>query len=109
MDASSNLASTFFAHVGSPGRVAYSTTKGAVARFYTKFSARCCSKEVIRANSISPGGVATDRLIELFGSQQAADEYLLPLIPVGRTGTPADIADAVWFPLFVAIKLYDGC
>jgi len=90
-----NLASTF-AHVGSPGRVAYSTTKGAVLAF-TRSLALDVAAKGIRANSISPGGVATDRLIELFGSQQAADEYLLPLHPIGRTGTPADIADAVWF------------
>ena len=90
-----NLASTF-AHVGSPGRVAYSTTKGAVLAF-TRSLALDVAPRGIRVNSVSPGGIATDRLIELFGSQQAADDYLLPLHPIGRTGRPADIADAVWF------------
>lgn len=90
-----NLASTF-AHVGSPGRVAYSTTKGAVLAF-TRSLALDVAPKGIRVNSISPGGIATDRLIELFGSHQAAEDYLLPLHPIGRTGRPADIADAVWF------------
>lgn len=90
-----NLASTF-AHVGSPGRVAYSTTKGAVLAF-TRSLALDLAPKGIRVNSVSPGGIATDRLIELFGSEQAADDYLLPLHPIGRTGRPADIADAVWF------------
>lgn len=90
-----NLASTF-AHVGSPGRVAYSTTKGAVLAF-TRSLALDLAPRGIRVNSVSPGGIATDRLIELFGSQQAADDYLLPLHPIGRTGRPTDVADAVWF------------
>lgn len=90
-----NLASTF-GHVGSPGRVAYSTTKGAVLAF-TRSLALDLAARGIRVNSVSPGGIATDRLIELFGSQQAADDYLLPLHPIGRTGRPADVADAVWF------------
>lgn len=90
-----NLASTF-AHVGSPGRVAYSTTKGAILAF-TRSLALDVAPLGIRVNSVSPGGIATDRLIELFGSEAAAEEYLLPLHPIGRTGTPADIADAVWF------------
>lgn len=90
-----NLASTF-AHVGSPGRVAYSTTKGAILAF-TRSLALDVAPLGIRVNSVSPGGIATDRLIELFGSEAAAEDYLLPLHPIGRTGRPADIADAVWF------------
>jgi NAD(P)-dependent dehydrogenase (short-subunit alcohol dehydrogenase family) len=90
-----NLASTF-GHVGSPGRVAYSTTKGAMLAF-TRSLALDAAPLGIRVNSVSPGGIATDRLVELFGSEAAAEEYLLPLHPIGRTGRPADIAEAVWF------------
>lgn len=90
-----NLASTF-AHVGSPGRVAYSTTKGAVLAF-TRSLALDVAAQGIRVNSVSPGGIATDRLIELFGSEQAAEEYLVPLHPIGHTGKPVDIAHAVLF------------
>ena len=90
-----NLASTF-AHVGSPGRVAYSTTKGAILAF-TRSLALDTAAQGIRVNSISPGGVATDRLVELFGSAEAAERHLAPLHPIGRTGKPGDIADAVWF------------
>lgn len=90
-----NLASTF-AHVGSPGRVAYSTTKGAMLAF-TRSLALDLAEAGIRVNSVSPGGIATDRLIELFGSEQAAEDYLAPLHPIGHTGKPSDIADAIWF------------
>ncbi|MEK6399553.1 MULTISPECIES: SDR family oxidoreductase [unclassified Mesorhizobium] len=90
-----NLSSTF-AHVGSPGRVAYSTTKGAMLAF-TRSLALDVAEQGIRVNSVSPGGIATDRLLELFGSEEAAQDYLLPLHPIGRMGKPADIADAIWF------------
>lgn len=90
-----NLASTF-AHVGSPGRVAYSTTKGAILAF-TRSLALDCAPLGIRVNSVSPGGIATDRLVELFGSEEKAEEYLAPLHPIGHTGTPEDVAAAVAF------------
>lgn len=90
-----NLASTF-GHVGSPGRVAYSTTKGAVLAF-TRSLALDVAARGIRVNSVSPGAVTTDRLAELFGSPEAAEAYLAPLHPIGRTGRPEDIANAVWF------------
>lgn len=90
-----NLASTF-AHVGAPGRVAYSTTKGAILAF-TRSLALELAPDGVRVNSISPGGVATDRLIEQFGSQQAAEDFLAPLHPIGHTAKPSDIANAVWF------------
>lgn len=90
-----NISSTF-AHVGSPGRVAYATTKGAILSF-TRGLALDLAAVGIRVNSISPGGVITDRLVEQFGSKAAAEAFLAPLHPIGHTGTPQDIADAVWF------------
>lgn len=90
-----NLASTF-AHVGSPGRVAYSTTKGAILAF-TRSLALDVADLGIRVNSVSPGGIATDRLIELFGSADSAEAYLAPLHPIGHTGRPEDVAEAIAF------------
>ena len=101
-----NLASTF-AHVGSPGRVAYSTTKGAMLAF-TRSLALDCAPLGIRVNSVSPGGIATDRLVELFGSQQAAEAHLVPLHPIGRMGTPADIASAIQFLASPAASFMTG-
>jgi NAD(P)-dependent dehydrogenase (short-subunit alcohol dehydrogenase family) len=76
--------------------VAYSTTKGAILAF-TRSLALDTADLGIRVNSISPGGIATDRLVALFGSQQEAEDHLAPLHPIGHTGHPTDIADAVWF------------
>lgn len=88
-----NLASTF-GHVGAPGRVAYSTTKGAVLSF-TRSLALDVAAQGVRVNSVSPGAVATDRLVEQFGSAEAAEDRLAPLHPIGRMGQPGDVADAV--------------
>jgi len=90
-----NLASTF-AHVGSPGRVAYCTTKAGILGF-TRALALDVAAQGIRVNSVSPGAVTTERLIQLFGSSGAADDAMAPLHPIGRIATPKEIADAVWF------------
>lgn len=90
-----NMASTF-AHVGAPNRVAYSTTKGAIVAF-SRSLALDLADQGIRVNSISPGAIATDRLIEQFGSERAAEDALVPLHPIGRLGQSAEIADAVWY------------
>lgn len=90
-----NLASTF-AHVGAQNRVAYSTTKGAILAF-SRSLALDLAGQGIRVNSVSPGGIATDRLVEQFGSDDAAAAALAPLHPIGHLGRPSDIADAVWF------------
>lgn len=90
-----NLASTF-AHVGAKGRVAYSTTKAGILGF-TRSLALDLAEAGIRVNSVSPGAVATERLVALFGSQQAADERLADLHPIGRAAAPSEIAEAVLF------------
>lgn len=90
-----NIASTF-AHVGSPGRAAYSATKGAILAF-SRSLALDLAPDGIRVNSVSPGGIATQRLVEIFGSQDAADGQLGPLHPLGRTGQPDEVAEAVRF------------
>ena len=90
-----NLASTF-AHVGAAQRVAYSTSKGAILAF-TRSLALDLAAQGIRVNSVSPGGIATARLVEQFGSEQAAHDALAPLHPIGHLGLPAEVADAVWF------------
>lgn len=101
-----NLASTF-AHVGARGRVAYSTTKAGILGF-TRSLALDLAEQGIRVNSVSPGAVATDRLVDLFGSQKAAHEALAGLHPVGRAAIPEEIADAVCFLASDASRFMTG-
>jgi NAD(P)-dependent dehydrogenase (short-subunit alcohol dehydrogenase family) len=90
-----NLASTF-AHVGSPTRVAYSTTKGAILAF-TRSLALDLAEAGIRVNSVSPGAIATERMILQFGTTEAASAHLAHLHPMGHLGLPQNIADAIGF------------
>lgn len=90
-----NLASTF-AHVGSPGRVAYAATKGAVLAF-TRGLALDLAPKGIRVVSVSPGAIATERLVAQFGSAEGATAHMAHLHPLGRLGQPEEIADAIYF------------
>ena len=90
-----NLASTF-AHVGSANRTAYATTKGAVLAF-TRSLALELAEAGIRVNSVSPGAIATERMVVQFGSEDAASRHMAPLHPLGRLGRPEEIAEALCF------------
>lgn len=90
-----NIASTF-AHVGAPARVAYSATKGAVLAF-TRSLALDLAPQGIRVASVSPGAIATDRMVTQFGSVEKAAATMGPLHPVGRLGQPDEVADAICF------------
>lgn len=90
-----NLASTF-AHVGSANRTAYATTKGAVLAF-TRSLALELAEAGIRVNSVSPGAIATERMVVQFGSEDAASRHMAPLHPIGRLGRPEEIAEALCF------------
>lgn len=50
----------------------------------------------VRVNSIQPGIVATDLMEPITGGGPLLDDYL-PLIPLGRVGTPEEIAEMVRF------------
>lgn len=90
-----NLASTF-AHVGRPGQAVYSATKGALLAL-TRTMAIDHAAQGIRVNSLSPGAIATERLVNRHGSLARANEVMGPLHPLGRIGTPEEIAEAALF------------
>jgi 3-oxoacyl-[acyl-carrier protein] reductase len=51
----------------------------------------------VTLNTVLPGWIATDRLFELQGSEQAAEELARREVPVGRLGTPEELAAAAVF------------
>lgn len=76
---------------GSPGEhVWYAASKGGIDSL-TKGLAREVGQEGIRVNAVSPGPVATDML------DPAKQERAAGLSPIGRIGTPEEIAAAVLF------------
>lgn len=50
----------------------------------------------VRVNSVQPGIVGTDLMAPITGGGRLLDDYL-PLIPLGRIGEPAEIAEMVRF------------
>jgi cyclopentanol dehydrogenase len=82
--------------VGAPGfTAAYTATKGAV-RLFTKSTAIQHAKEGIRCNSIHPGPIATDMIKDVL-EDKAQLEARMRRLPMGRVGTPEDVAYGVIF------------
>jgi NAD(P)-dependent dehydrogenase (short-subunit alcohol dehydrogenase family) len=82
--------------VGSAGRAAYCATKGALIQL-AKVIALDHAAENIRANTLSPGGVETQRTLNRYGSFEIARERLGAKHPVGRLGRPEEVAAAAVF------------
>ena len=82
--------------VGSPGQVAYSSTKGAVISM-TKSAAKELAPQGIRVNAVAPGIIETERFKELYESDGDKIDQRIGRIALGRLGTPQDVANAVSF------------
>ncbi len=81
--------------VGTPGRVAYCSTKGALITM-AKAMAADHAAQGIRVNTLSPGGVETERMLR-FGSMEKAREVLGSKHLMQRLGQPEEIAQAALF------------
>ncbi|MEL7225819.1 MAG: glucose 1-dehydrogenase [Cyanobacteria bacterium P01_D01_bin.36] len=87
------------AFVGQPLYSAYCATKGAILAFTRSLALECAPKG-IRANAICPGPVTTPLLQVEFDLAQdpiAEAEAAAKELPIGRLGTPEDIANVVTF------------
>ena len=82
--------------VGSPnGSPSYTATKGAV-RLLTKSTAIQYAKEGIRCNSVHPGPIATEMIRHTLTDPTRLEQRMQRL-PLGRVGTPEDIAYGVLY------------
>jgi NAD(P)-dependent dehydrogenase (short-subunit alcohol dehydrogenase family) len=83
---------------GGPGRAAYSAAKGAVIGMGASLAAELAADN-IRVNTICPGWVDTpfnDPAVAIIGGADAVERMVKATVPLGRQGTPAEIA-----PIFV--------
>ncbi|MFN8652257.1 MAG: SDR family oxidoreductase [Gemmatimonadales bacterium] len=80
--------------IGFPGLSLYAATKHAVIGL-TKAAALEVAAEGIRVNVVAPGGVETDMSERLLGGRPEARAAFISAHPVGRMGTPEEIAEAV--------------
>ena len=90
------LTASQMGRVAYDGQAAYCATKGALIQL-AKVMALDHAKEGIRVNALSPGGIATGRLAQRFGSMERAEAEWGPTHPVGRLGRPEEIAAAAVF------------
>ncbi len=82
-----------------PGVAAYNSTKGAITQL-TRSMALDYAKDGIRVNAICPGTIETpmvDGLLDGMPDRDAAEELFKSFHPMGRFGTPEEIAHAVLF------------
>ncbi|UVI30140.1 SDR family NAD(P)-dependent oxidoreductase [Paenibacillus spongiae] len=80
-------------HAGKSGVTAYASAKGGV-KLLTQSLGVDYAKEGIRVNAICPGYIDTPLIA---GRNEAINEHLISLHPIGRLGKPEEVAKAVLF------------
>ena len=79
--------------IGNAGQANYAASKAGVIGLTKTVARELCSRGVT-ANAVAPGFIETDMTATLPEKARAA---FLERIPLGRPGTPRDVADAVAF------------
>jgi NAD(P)-dependent dehydrogenase (short-subunit alcohol dehydrogenase family) len=93
------LNASIVASKGLPSNSVYSATKAAIRSFARTWTTDLKDRR-IRVNAVSPGPIETPGLNNLLASAGAGEERLKMLsnnVPLGRLGTPDEIAKAVVF------------
>lgn len=84
---------------GGPGMTAYSASKGAIVAFSKALAAEL-APEGIRVNSVCPGWIDTpfnQPAIDFMGGPEQQKDMVASSVPMGRQGTPDEIAPAIVF------------
>jgi NAD(P)-dependent dehydrogenase (short-subunit alcohol dehydrogenase family) len=77
-------------------QIAYTASKGGVLAMTRELGVEF-AREGIRVNALCPGPIATPLLMELFAKDPERAARRLVHVPMGRFGTPEEIAAAVAF------------
>lgn len=89
-----NVSSIAGRNGGALGSIHYSTAKGGLITF-TKGLAKELASHGVRVNAVSPGVIDT-RYHEQFSTPEMMKTYV-GMIPLGRIGTPAEVAKVICF------------
>jgi NAD(P)-dependent dehydrogenase (short-subunit alcohol dehydrogenase family) len=93
------LNASIVASKGLPDWSVYSATKAAVRSFARTWTTDLKERR-IRVNAVSPGSIDTPGLSDLLDSSEAGAErrkMITSIVPLGRFGTPDEIAKAIVF------------
>jgi len=83
-------------HVAREGRAAYCTSKGGLIML-AKTLAVDHAENNIRVNTVSPGGIETNRTAFRYKDNPAAKQQITARYPMRRYGQPEEVAAAVLF------------
>lgn len=84
---------------GGPGMTAYSASKGAIVAFTTALAAEL-APDRIRVNCMCPGWIDTpfnQPAIDFMGGRANQEEIVEQSVPLGRQGSPDEIAPGILF------------
>jgi dihydroanticapsin dehydrogenase len=84
---------------GGPGMTAYSASKGAIVGFGRALATEL-APDHIRVNTICPGWIDTpfnQPAINFMGGREAQERAVAQVVPLGRQGTPEEIASSVLY------------
>ena len=90
-----NIAS-IHSHLTTAGMFPYAAAKSGLVGM-TRSLALDVAPHQVRVNAVSPGFIATDLLEEFFDTIPNARETALSVHPLGRIGTPENVAEVVCF------------
>jgi NAD(P)-dependent dehydrogenase (short-subunit alcohol dehydrogenase family) len=93
-------------HVGAPGRTVYCMTKHAIEGL-TRAMAVELAPQGIRVNTVAPTFVETPMTAPMFAKAEFG-KWVLDRIPMGRVGTPEEVAAAVLWLASPAAALVTG-
>ncbi len=93
--------------VAAPGRGAYGASKAGLIALARAIAVDHAA-DGIRALSLSPGAVVTGRLIDRYGSAEAANAALAAKYPAGRLGTAEEVAQTAVFLISEAASFITG-
>ncbi|MGV8989447.1 MAG: SDR family NAD(P)-dependent oxidoreductase [Cypionkella sp.] len=96
-----------YAHVAVGQAVAYCAAKAGLVHL-AKAMAVDHAGDLVRVNSLSPGAVATARLLQRWPDLEAADKGLGPAYLLGRIAQPPEIAAAAAFLLSADASFVTG-
>jgi NAD(P)-dependent dehydrogenase (short-subunit alcohol dehydrogenase family) len=97
---------SMFSFFGAPHAPAYAASKGGVAQL-TKSLAAAWAKDGVRINAVAPGWIDTDMARPAMLDPVRAGP-ILARTPMGRWGTPDDVAAAVLYLLSDAARFVTG-